>query len=142
MWNYIKIKKGACVMKFVLTTERYYDDLDEDEYFKFPYSKFVTFVNGYLISKRTTDDPRKIPYYISKPDEAMDWWFNNGIKHRIIDGWITRDEPIEFYLIEFINFIDFQEFLDELKTDIAISNVKRYIFEGEELGVLTIKDGY
>lgn len=54
---------------------------------------------------RSTDDPAKVPFYVEKATArkepvSTDWWYGEGLNHRIEDGRIVRDQPDRGWFIE------------------------------------------
>jgi hypothetical protein len=91
-------------------------------------------VKGVRIDLRTADDPSKIPAYEGK---STAWWYGKGRNHRVENGYIQRDFPTKYWVVDF-------ETLEEL-----MAFYKKYCplilhpsFDDESMPCLEIYDDY
>ena len=76
------------------------------------------------IDWRTTDDPAKTEAYGGETD----WWYNEGINHRVENGMIARDLKRKGWFIEFDGFDALLKFINS-GNRVVITDEKQYHYD-------------
>lgn len=72
------------------------------------------------VDERNVDDPTKIDFY----GGTSEWWYKNGINHRLEDGHIKRDEPMEQWFVK-LTIEDIPKFLERFK-EVTITRTRMH----------------
>jgi hypothetical protein len=115
-------------MLFYIPSKTEYDEFFTNRTLRKPFAQCLL-VKGYMIDRRTTDCPSKVPAYKGETD----WWHRTGTNHRVVDGQICRDMEDEFHVMDIKTIDELLDFQKQTGIKFEVSHKSNRVFNGEIL---------